>query len=124
MSLRRLSVLQWFGTLGAAVALAGYFLSGLGVSQAVCNPGSALWGVRYRPVELALGLVGVVLVLGAETAAFLVFRATRGTEEQDPPPEGRLHFFATAALASNFIFLMIIALTTIVTIANTACRQS
>jgi hypothetical protein len=66
----------------------------------------------------------VVLVLAAETAAFLVFRATRGTEEQDPPPEGRLHFFATAALAANFIFLMIIALITIVTIANTACRQS
>jgi hypothetical protein len=124
MSLRRLSMLQWFGTLGAAAALAGQFLAGVGVSQAVCNPGSALWGVRYRPAELALGLAGVVLVLAAETAAFLVFRATRGTEEQDPPPGGRLHFFATAALAANFIFLMIIALTTIVTIANTACRQS
>ena len=124
MSLRRLSVLQWLGTLGAAAALAGYFLAGVGVSAAVCNPGSALWGVRYRPVELALGVAGVVLVLAAETAAFLVFRATRGTEEQDPPPEGRLHFFATAALAANVIFLMIIALTTIVTIAGTACRQS
>jgi hypothetical protein len=124
MSLRRLSVLQWLGTLGAAAAVAGQFLAGVSVSAAVCNPGSALWGVPYRPVELVLGLAGVVLVLAAETAAFLVFRATRGTEEQDPPPEGRLHFFATAALAANFIFLMIIALTTIVTIANTACRQS
>jgi ABC-type uncharacterized transport system permease subunit len=124
MSLRRLSVLQWFGTLGAAAAVAGQFLAGAAVSQAVCNPGSALWGVRYRPVELALGVAGVVIVLAAEGAAFLVFRATRGTEEQDPPPEGRLHFFATAALAANFIFLMIVALTTIVTIANTACRQS
>lgn len=124
MSIRRLSVLQWLGTLGAAAAVAGYFLAGVGVSTAVCNPGSALWGVRYRPVELALGLVAVVLVLAAETAAFLVFRETRGTGEQDPPPEGRLHFFATAALAANFIFLVIIALTTIVTIAGTACRQS
>jgi ABC-type uncharacterized transport system permease subunit len=124
MSLRRLSVLQWFGTLGAAAAVAGQFLAGVGVSAAVCNPGSALWGVRYRPAELALGLAGVAIVLVAETAALLVFRETRGTEEQDPPPEGRLHFFATAALAANFIFLMIIVLTTVVTIANTACRQS
>jgi hypothetical protein len=124
MSVRRLSVLQWFGTLGAAAALAGQFLAGVGVSAAVCNPGSALWGIRFRPVELALGLAGVVIVLAAGTAALLVFRATRGIEEQDPPPEGRLHFFATAALASNVIFLMIIVLTTIVSIANTACRQS
>jgi hypothetical protein len=124
MSIRRLSVLQWFGTLGAAAAVGGTFLASTAVSQAVCNPGSYLWGIPYRPVVLALGVAGATVVVLAGAAAFVVFRETAGTDEQGPPPYGRLHFFATAALASNFIFLMIIVLTTIVTIANTACRQS
>jgi hypothetical protein len=124
VSLRRLSVLQWFGTLGAAAALAGQFLAGAGVSQAVCNPGSGMWGIPHRSVEIGLGIAGGAIVVLAQTAAFLVYRGTREVEEDTGPPEGRLHFFAVAALAANVIFLMIIVLSTIATVVDRTCQQS
>ena len=124
MSLRRLSMLQWFGTLGAAAAMSGHLLAGAGFSQARCNPVGPRWDLPYRPVQLGLLVGGVVIVLASLACALYVFLATRGLEEDAPPPEGRMHFFATAALASNLIFLMIIALAGAATIADVACRQS
>ena len=124
MTIRRLSILQWFGVVGAAAALAAEFLLATGASQAACNPGSASWGIPHDALQAALTAAGAAIVLAAEVAAFVVFRATRGVDEQAPPPEGRLHFIATAALAANAIFLMIILITGIATIVNPLCRQS
>jgi hypothetical protein len=124
MTLRRLSILQWFGVLGAAVALGAEFLAATGLSQAACNPGSARWGIPHDALQAVLTAVGAAVVLAAEGAAFAVFRATRNVDEQAPPPQGRMHFFATAALAANAIFLMIILITGIATIVDPLCRQS
>lgn len=124
MTVRRLAILQWFGVLGAAAALGAEFLIATGVSQAACNPGSARWGIPHDPLQATLAAVGAAIVIAAEAAAFAVFRATRGADEQGPPPQGRMHFFATAALAANAIFLMIILLTGIASIVDPLCRQS
>jgi len=47
-----------------------------------------------------------------------------GDGPEDPPPEGRIHFFAVASLAGNVIFLVIILLTGIATIVNQTCHQA
>ena len=124
MTLRRLSLLQWFGVLGAAAAAAGQFLSGTVVSIAACNPGSHRWGIPHDTVQLSLLLAGALLVLAAEAAAIAVFRATRGIDDEGAPPQGRLHFFATAAIAANVIFLMIVLLTGIGVLSERVCRQA
>jgi mono/diheme cytochrome c family protein len=111
MSLRRLSVLQWLGC-SCSAAVAASSSPRRASRMAVCNRAPRSGEFAKRPVVARARPRRVAIVLAAEAAAFLVFRATRGTEEQDPRPQGRLHFFATAALAANFIFLMIIVLTT------------
>lgn len=124
MTIRRLSILQWLGLVGGAGVWFASFLGGTGVSQAVCNPGSSLWGIPHDTVEIALAAVAAALLVTAEAAAVVVFRATRDVEEQDPPPPGRLHFFASAALLSNLLFLMIVVLSTVATVVNRTCHQA
>lgn len=124
MSIRRLSQLQWIGFLAGGLIWFPEFLAGIGASEAVCNPGSSRWNVPHDAVQLGLMLLAALVVSGALAASAVVFRATRDVEEQDPPPHGRLHFFAAASLAGNVIFLVIILLTGIGTIVDRTCHQA
>ncbi len=124
MSLRRLAFLQWFGFLAGGTIWFALFLAGIGTSVAVCNPASSRWGIPHDTVQTALlGFSGAV-VLAAEAAAVAVFRATRNVSEQDPPPQGRLHFFAIGAMVGNLVFLVIILLSGIATIVDRTCHQA
>jgi hypothetical protein len=124
MSLRRLSQLQWFGFLAGGIVWFAEFLAGIGASQARCNPGSGRWNLPHDAIELGLMIFGVVVVGSALAASAVVFRETRDVEEQDPPPHGRMHFFAVASIAGNVVFLVIILLTGIGTIVNQTCHQA
>lgn len=124
MSLRRLAFLQWFGLLAGGTIWFAAFLAGVGTSVAVCNPASGRWGIPHDTVEAALLGLGAAVVLAAEAAAVAVFRATRNVQDQDPPPEGRLHFFAIGAIVGNLLFLAIILLSGVATIADRACHQA
>jgi hypothetical protein len=124
MSIRRLSVLQWVGILAGGGVWWISYLAGTGLSQASCNPGSARWGIPHDVVEGVITGAALVLITGAELAALVVFRATRDIDDQDPPPQGRLHFFAAAALVSNVIFFVVILLAGIATIVDRTCHQS
>jgi hypothetical protein len=124
MTIRRLSVLQWIGALGAAVVVTATFLAGVGVTAAECNPGLDRWRIPHDGLLLGLTIAGVVLALAGEAAALAVYRATRGAGDEDAPPAGRLHFIATAALAANAIFLVVIVLTGVGALAVHMCRQA
>jgi hypothetical protein len=124
MSARRLSQLQWFAFLAGGIVWFAEFLAGTGASQARCNPGSGRWGLPHDAIELGLMLFGVLVVGSALAASAIVFRQTQGVDDQDPPPDGRVHFFAAASLVGNVIFLVIILLTGIATIVNPTCHQA
>jgi hypothetical protein len=124
MTLRRLSMLQWFGFLAGGIVWFTSFLAGAGTSQAACNPAGRRWGIPADTVQLALMVTALALVLSAQVAAVAVFRATRNVEEQDPPPEGRLHFFSIGAMFGNTLFLMIIVLSEVATIVDRLCHQA
>jgi len=124
MSIRRLSQLQWLGILAGGIVWFVEFLAATGESQAQCNPGSGRWGLPHDAIELALMIFGALVVGGALAASLIVYRETSDDDDQDAPPEGRIHFFATAALAGNVIFLVIILLTGIATIVDRTCHQA
>ena len=124
MTLRRLAFLQWVGILGGGSVWFASFLAGTGVSQAVCNPASGRWGIPHDTVELGITIFALVLIAAAEAVSIIVFRATRGVGEDDPPPHGRMHFFASAALVSNVIFFLVILLAGIATIVDRTCHST
>jgi hypothetical protein len=124
MTVHRLSLLQWVGLLvGGGVWIASFF-AGVGVSEVVCNPASGRWGVPYDTTQIALAAASGLVVLAAEGAAIVVFRATRGVGDEEPPPHGRLHFFATAAMVANLVFLVIIVLVAVATVVDRTCHQA
>jgi Mn2+/Fe2+ NRAMP family transporter len=124
MTLRRLSILQWFGFLAGGTIWWSSFLVGTGASIAVCNPASRRWDISHDTVELVLMVVAAAVVCSAQAAAFAVFRATRHVDDEDPPPDGRLHFFSIAAMLGNTLFLGVILLSGVATIVDRACHQS
>jgi len=120
--MRRLEVLQWFGFLAGGGTWFATFIAGTSVSIAGCNPAGRRWGIPHDTVELALLAFAATVLVAAEVAAILVYRETRALEEQGPPPQARMKFFAIAAMAGNVLFLTIIALSVIATVAVRPCH--
>lgn len=132
MRLRRLAALQWIGLLAGAVTWTTAHLAGIGIDQAECNAGSANWSIVHDWWQATLSLVAIACILGAETCAILAFRGSRGAEFGDgPPTEGwagertptRIHFFSTASIVANAIFLMIVVLDGTANLVDVVCRQ-
>jgi hypothetical protein len=124
MTIRRLEFLQWFGFLAGGTIWFTEFIVGIGASEAVCNPAGSRWGIPHDTVQIALLAFAAFAVCCAEAAAVLVFRATRYAEEEGPPPQARMRLLAIGAMAGNLVFLMIILLSGIATIADRLCHQA
>jgi hypothetical protein len=121
---RLLEALQWFGILGAALAWSSQHVLGYGVTEAACGAGGTSWGIANDTWQIAIGACAGTVILGAEAAAVIVFRRTRGADHEGDPPLGRMQFFATAAIVANVLFLCIVALDTVASIYGYGCRQS
>ena len=120
----RAEFLQWFGLLGAALVWAVQHVTGFGVAVARCGAASGVLAVDQRTWEIALMATALALALLAEAAALVVLRETRDVDYEDPGPEGRRHFFALAAALGNLLFLVIIVLSGVSTIAHSGCTQA
>ena len=133
-TLRRLSVVQWIGVVVAPLAWTGQHVVGYGVGQARCSVGGLHWGIGYDTWELAILAAAGLLVLVSEAAAVTVFLATREENYGDGPPGAgrwggvvpysRLHFFATAAMVANVLFLAAILMDGLASVFDSLCAQS
>jgi hypothetical protein len=133
-TLSQLAVIQWIGVVVAPLAWTGQHVVGYGVGQARCSVAGASWGIGYDTWQLAILVAAGLLVVASEAAAVTVFLATRDTNYGDGPPgEGRwggavpysrLHFFAMAAMVANVLFLTVIFLDGLGSVANSLCVQS
>jgi hypothetical protein len=130
--LQRLAVFQWVGLLAGALTWTGAHLAGIGINQAECNAGSANWTIAHDTWQATLMAISLAFVGAAEVCAILAFRGTKGAEFGDGPPEEgwagarkptRIHFFSSASIVANGIFLMIILLDGTANLVDVACRQ-
>jgi hypothetical protein len=133
-SLRGLGIVQWLGVIVAPLAWTGQHVVGYGVGEARCNVAGVHWGIGYDTWELAILAAAGLLVVVSEAAAIAVFLATREANYGDGPPEDgrwdgavpytRLHFFATAAMVANVLFLTAILMDGLAAVFDTLCVQS
>ncbi|HSB39553.1 MAG TPA: hypothetical protein VLD13_10735 [Gaiellaceae bacterium] len=122
--MRALGILQWVGLLAGAALWAAAHVVGYGITEARCGPAGAGWGIDLDLWEgLATG-IAAVLVAGGGAAALAVVLGTAESSYESPPPVGRMRFFAIAALVANALFLVMIVLYAVGTIASVPCRQS
>jgi hypothetical protein len=134
MSLRRLGIVQWIGVVVAPLAWTGQHVVGYGVGQARCSVAGMRWGIGFDTWQLAILAAAGLLVVISEAAAVTVFLATRETNYGDGPPGdgrwggavpySRLHFFATAAMVANVLFLAVIFLDGLGSVFDSLCVQS
>ena len=117
-------MLQWFGLLAGAAAWGVAHVFGFGLSETRCNSGSGGWDVALHGWEGALNGFAAAITLSAALAAGSVLVLTRGTSYEDDPPTGRIRFFALAALIANVLFLVMVVLYAVGSIANDPCRQA
>jgi len=120
----RLELLQWYGLFGAALAWTGQLVVGFGVAYADCAAASSRWGLDVVTWEVVLMVVGGTFAVVAEAAAINVLLATRPVHYEDPPPDGRRHFFAFGAALGNLLFIVAILLGGIGAISNATCRPA
>jgi hypothetical protein len=116
--------LQWFGFGAAALVWACQHVFGFGATVARCGAGGVRLGVELHAWEIAASATAIAFVLAAEAAAAVTVLRTWGVEYDGPPPEGRRHFFALAALIGNLLFLVVIVLDTVAVVAFDPCRQA
>jgi hypothetical protein len=116
--------LQWFGLLGAALVWTGQHVLGFGITVARCSPGGVGWRIDEHVWELTVMAVALALALVAESAAIVTLRRTRGIGDSAAPPDGRRHFFAVGAALGNVLFLAIIVMSGLSTLAFDPCRQA
>jgi hypothetical protein len=122
------------GVVVAPVAWTVQHVLGYGAGEARCEVGALHWALGYDTWQLALLVVAGLLVVVSEAAAVLVFLATRETNYGDGPPgEGRwggetpyarLHFFATAAMVANVLFLAALLMDGLISTIDPLCVQS
>jgi hypothetical protein len=117
-----LELLQWVGLFAAPIAWTVQLLVGFSASVAACSTGG-------RSISLDTWLVSItvaaaIVAVAGQTAAVLAWQATRGREKDDPPPVGRIHFFADASLLANTVFIVLILLGGITAAHLSPCRQS
>jgi hypothetical protein len=96
---------SWFGLFGAALAWTFQLVVGFGTTLAGCSVAGRVWGVDIDAWQIGLMIGGGIVVLLAEAAAIYVFVETSELRHEDPPPWGRRHFFASAAMLGNVLFL-------------------
>ena len=128
-TLRQLSVVQWIGVMVAPLAWTAQHVVGYGVGEARCSVGGLRWGIGYDTWQLAILAAAALLVLVSEAAAVAVFIATRETNYGDGRwggvvPYTRLHFFATAAMVANVLFLAAILMDGFASVFDSLCVQS
>lgn len=118
----RAELLQWYGLFGAAIIWAVQLVVGFGVAIADCNVESQR--VDLVVWQIVLFVIAVLFAVAAEVAAVRVVLSTSELEYDGPPPGGRQHFFAWAAMLGNVIFLALIVLTGVGALTHGRCHQS
>ena len=106
----RLELLQWYALLAGPWMWATQHVLLFGVANSHCSLTVSHWNVPVVWLDALITAVCGAAVVGAEVAAYVVFRATSDVGEYAPGPWGRLRFFAEAALLGNVLFAVIVAL--------------
>ena len=121
---RRQEFLQWFGLLGAPLVWTLQLVVGFGLTLARCGAGSAHWGVNVGTWQIVVMIAAATIVVLAEAASLALYLGLRDLHYTDPPPLGRRNFFVAASSFGNVLFLTVILVSGIGTLAHVACRQS
>jgi hypothetical protein len=123
---RRFGLFAWLGVFMPPFAWAAQHVLGYATGLADCpdNTAGPGWDVPVDGITVAIGGTATVLVLLGGVFSLFAFRATRGAEEDDAPPAGRIHFLSIIGLTIMPLFLAIVLMSSAGAIVASGCTQS
>jgi len=117
--------LQWYGLLGSPFVWAAQHITGFALSEAGCHERTVAGFVTdVDGWILTVTVVAAALVLASGAASVLTYRRTRGAEEHGPPPEARLHFLSIIGIAACPLFLAMVLMSGLGSLAVSGCTSS
>jgi hypothetical protein len=115
------NLLLFHGLLAAPLAWSAQLVVGYGIGEADCSAGSRRWGIDSEAAELALtAAAGAIALTGLLTAAWLLVEERR----QGGDDRGRIAFMAGGGVLVSAIFVALILLGGIASLAISHCHQS
>jgi hypothetical protein len=124
--MKRYGLLAWLGVILPPWSWAIQHLFGWGSGLAAC-PDDRIGAGRNVPVDgiaIGLGAGAVVLMLCGGAASLVAWRATRGADDDDAPPAGRIHFLSVIGLTVFPLFLAITLMSSAGALVANGCTQA
>jgi hypothetical protein len=118
------SPLMWFAIGGAPLAWVVQIGLGYWVTQSQCSANGSGLGISFDALSILVTAVAGLVAMAAGAAAIALLRLTRDAEEDDAPPEGRVHFLSVVGLTVTVLFLCLIVMTGVGTVLLPVCAQS
>ena len=104
---RRVQTLVWIGLFAAPVAFAAEHISGWLISEGDCAGRRS--GVDF---QTSVGVIAAVAALAAAAglaSAVVAYRAVTGTDNDAPPPDGRIWLLSICGIVvSSLLFIAIV----------------
>jgi hypothetical protein len=114
----KLNLLLLFGVLAAPLAWTAQLVVGDGIGEGGCSVAGVRWGTDTQAATAALlGSTGAIALAGLAVAVWLERRAPRDER-------GRVAFLAAGGVLVGVVFLTLILLGGIATLAVEGCRQA
>ena len=111
---RRMELMMWLGLFAAPVAFAIEHVFGWGITEHGCESvGNQL-----------LAAVAALIAAGGIAAAWESYASVRGTENDDPPPVGRVWLLSLCGIVVSSVLLVLILLTLAGVLLLDPCHQA
>jgi hypothetical protein len=101
---------MWIGLFAAPVAFAFEHLFGWLLSEADCEVAGRQWGIAFTTWVGVVTAVAAALAAGGLAAALLAYRAVQGTDNDAPPPGGRVWLMSLCGIVISGLLLLVIIL--------------
>ena len=102
---------MWVGLFAAPVAFAVEHVLGWGISEANCEAVGRQWGISFTVSAGVLAAVCALVAAGGLVSAGLSYRAMSGTDNDAPPPDGRIWLLSICGIVVSSLLLILILLT-------------
>ena len=103
---RRAQTLVWVGLFAAPVAFAAEHIAGWLLSESDCAAVGRQSGVDFQTSVGVITIVAALAAAGGLASALIAYRAVTGTDNDAPPPDGRVWLLAICGIVVSSLLLI------------------
>ena len=100
---------MWVGLFAAPAAFVFEHVFGWGVSEADCAVVGRQWGIDFTSSVAVVTTIAALVAASGIGASLVAYRAVKGTDNDAPPPPGRVWLMSICGIVvSTLLFIVIV----------------